>query len=386
MLSLLLFHRTHIHLFEDRLFRAGAASLFAALLVFLAMPRYISILNRFDASSDFADPDQKGKRPPAILGGILIVLAVIAASVCFIRLNAYSVSALVILSAYALIGAADDVMKVRNKRLVAIGKISRADYQAKADGISASLRMSLYILFSLAVAVFAYKLIPGLSGHMTLPFIKPEKWFPYLPNWAFIGVICLVTTASANGSNFTDGLDSLVTVPLITTALFAGTVAYISGNAILARYFLIPYIPGGDELLPICAAIIGSLLAYLWYNSPPAEIYMGDAGSIGLGGVIGMMFVLLRIELFLPIVGAVLVAEALSVLMQIMGFKFTRRFSADKQGRRIFLRAPLHHHYQLKWKGLFDSPQALNSKIIWRFHLVSILALILGSLIFFKVR
>ena len=132
--------------------------------------------------------------------------------------------------------------------------------------------------------------------------------------------------------------------------------------------------------------IIGAMLAYLWYNSPPAEIYMGDAGSIGLGGAIGIMFVLLRIELFLPIVGAVLVAEALSVLLQITGFKFTRRFSSDGQGRRLFLRAPLHHHYQMKWKGNFDSPQALNSKILWRFHLVSILALILGSLIFFKVR
>ena len=99
-----------------------------------------------------------------------------------------------------------------------------------------------------------------------------------------------------------------------------------------------------------------------------------------------MMFVLLKIELFLPIVGAVFVAEALSVLLQVTGFKLTKRFSANRQGRRIFLRAPLHHHYQMKWKGRFESNQALNSKIIWRFHLVSILALILGSLIFFKVR
>ncbi|HAO99304.1 MAG TPA: phospho-N-acetylmuramoyl-pentapeptide-transferase [Fibrobacteres bacterium] len=383
MLSLLLFHLTHVHLFEDRLFRAGAASLFTALLVFLAMPHYIAFLKRRDATADF---DHQGKPPPPILGGMLLVIAVIAASLCFAKLNAYSGSALVILTAYAAIGAVDDLMKVRNKRLVALGKISRADYQAKADGISARLRMTLYILFSLLVAGFAYKFIPGLSGHVTLPFVKPEVWFPHLPNWAFIALICLVTTASANGANFTDGLDSLVSVPLITTALFAGVVAYISGNAIFAKYFLIPYIPGGDELFPICTPIIGAMLAYLWYNSPPAEIYMGDAGSIGLGGAIGIMFVLLRIELFLPIVGAVLVAEALSVLLQITGFKFTRRFSSDGQGRRLFLRAPLHHHYQMKWKGNFDSPQALNSKILWRFHLVSILALILGSLIFFKVR
>src|SRR5690606_21103852 len=131
-----------------------------------------------------------------------------------------------------------------------------------------------------------------------------------------------------------------------------------------------------DELAPICAAMVGGLLAYLWYNSPPAEIYMGDAGAIGLGGAVGVMFVLLKIEFFLPIVGLVLVLEMLSVVLQISGFKLTKNFSTDKQGRRIFLRAPLHHHYQFKWKDRFPNMQALNSKLIWRFHLVSILALI----------
>ncbi len=383
MLSLLLYHFTHLHLFDNRLFRAGAASLFAAALVFLAMPLYIKLLNRIDASADF---DAHGKKTPPILGGFLLIAAVVVASVCFARFNAYSVSTLVILLAYAATGAIDDVMKVRNKRRVARGLLARADYQAKADGISARLRLLLYVLFSLLVAVFAYKFIPGLSGRITVPFVKPVIWYPYLPNWAFIGLICLVTTSSANGANFTDGMDSLAAIPLITTAVFAGTVAYISGNVILARYFLIPYLPGGDELFPICGAMVGSLLAYLWYNSPPAEIYMGDAGAIGLGGAIGIMFVLLKIELFLPIVGVVFLAEALSVLLQILGFKFTKRFWTDRRGRRLFLRAPLHHHYQIKWKGKFDSPQAANSKILWRFHLVSILALILGSLIFFKVR
>jgi phospho-N-acetylmuramoyl-pentapeptide-transferase len=383
MLSHWLFSLTDIALFENRLFRAGAASLFAALLVFLLMPVWIRFLNKLDATSDF---DEGKRKPPPIMGGALLVAAVAAAALAFANPNAYSVSALVILLAYASIGGIDDVMKIRNKKLVAQGKLSKADYQAKADGISARLRMSLYCIFSLIVAVFAYKLIPGLSGHLTMPFVKPETWFPYLPRWAFILLIVLVTTSSANGANFTDGLDSLVSVPIITTSIFAGVVAYISGNSIWSRYFLIPHIPGGDELFPICAAMVGSMLAYLWYNSPPAEIYMGDAGSIGFGGAIGMMFVLLKIELFLPIVGVVFLAEALSVLLQIAGFKATKRFGKDRTGKRLFLRAPLHHHYQLKWKGRFESNQALNSKIIWRFHLVSILALIIGSLIFFKVR
>jgi len=383
MLSLYIYRITGIHLFDDRLFRAGAAALFAALLVLLLMPAFIRLLARLDATSDF----KTGKQPPPpIMGGMLLVVAVLLASLFFAHMNAFSISALVILVAYALIGGVDDVMKVRNKRLVAQGKLSRAEYMDKADGISARLRMSLYLFFSLAVAIFAYKLIPGLSGTITVPFIKPSIWYPYLPNWAFIGLIVLVTTSSANGANFTDGLDSLVSVPIITTSLFAGLVAYISGNAIFAKYFLIPYLPGGDELFPICMAILGATLAYLWYNSPPAEIYMGDAGAIGFGGTIGMMFVLLKIQLFLPIVGFIFVAEALSVLLQILGFKVTKRFSAAKQGKRLFLKAPLHHHYQMKWKRRFDTAQAVNSKIIWRFHLVSILALILGGLIFFKIR
>lgn len=383
MLSLLIFQWTGIQLFQDRLFRAGAASLFAALLVFLLMPRFIAFLRRVDATADF---DHGKTPPPPILGGMLVVASVIVASLVFSQLNAYSISTLVILFAYAAIGGVDDLMKVRNKRLVALGKITRADYQAKADGISARLRLFLYFLFSLIVAVFAYKLIPGLSGHVTLPFIKPELWFPHLPNWAFIALICLVIASTANGANFTDGMDSLVSVPLITTALFAGIVAYISGNAIFAKYFLIPHLPGGDELAPICAAMVGGLLAYLWYNSPPAEVYMGDAGAIGLGGAVGVMFVLLKIQFFLPIVGLVLVLEMASVVLQISGFKLTKNFSAGKQGRRIFLRAPLHHHYQFKWKDRFPSAQALNSKLIWRFHLVSILALIAGLLVFFKLR
>lgn len=381
MLSFLLFELTGMQLFQDRLFRTGAASLFAAAMVFLLMPRFIAYLRRIDATSDF---EQGKAAPPPIMGGMLVVLAVLVAGAMFSKWNAYSVSTLLILLAYAVIGGVDDVMKVRNKRLVALGKLTRAEYMDKADGISARLRLFLYFLFSLAVAVTAYKLIPGLSGHVTVPFIKPELWFPHLPNWAFIALICLVIASTANGANFTDGLDSLVSVPLITTALFAGVVAYISGNAIFAKYFLIPYLPGGDELAPICAAMVGALLAYLWYNSPPAEIYMGDAGAIGLGGAVGMMFVLLKIELFLPIVGFVLVIEMASVVLQIAGFKLTRRLTGE--GKRIFLRAPLHHHYQIKWKGLFPTAQALNSKLIWRFHLVSALSLMIGLLVFFKLR
>jgi phospho-N-acetylmuramoyl-pentapeptide-transferase len=195
-----------------------------------------------------------------------------------------------------------------------------------------------------------------------------------------------VTTSTANGANFTDGMDTLVSMPIVTTAVFVGVVAYISGNAIFSKYLLLPYLPGVDELLPICAAIAGAMLAYVWYNCPPAEIYLGDSGSIGLGGAIGMMFVLIKAELFLPIIGIIFLAEAFSVALQIGGFKLTRRFCKDRTGRRIFRRAPIHDHFKLVLAEAYGSSEVAKSKVIWRFHLVSILALIFGSLIFFKIR
>jgi phospho-N-acetylmuramoyl-pentapeptide-transferase len=170
---------------------------------------------------------------------------------------------------------------------------------------------------------------------------------------------------------------------------FVGVVAYVSGNVIFSDYLHIPYLKGCDELFPIAMASIGALLAYLWYNSPPAEIYMGDAGSIGFGALLGVMFILVQAALFLPIVGIIILVEALSVVLQIGHFKLNKRLRgreyADKH--RLFLRAPIHHHFQLKWKGRFgDSKPLVNAKIAWRMHLVSFFALILGFIVFFGLR
>lgn len=375
MLSQLLAEWTGYALFEGRLFRAGAAALFSIFLVFATMPTYIRYLQSLDATSDFDKGDQK---PPPIMGGLLLVIVSLVSSLAFTHLNGYVISTLTILIAYAGVGAIDDIAKILNKRKVARGEISKADYMDKADGISASLRLSLYFLFSILVAIFAYKFIPELKGNLTIPFVKPEIWSPYLPNWLFIIFISLVITFTANGTNFTDGLDSLVSVPIITTMIFVGAVAWVSGNIVFSEYLNIQFLPGVDELFPIAAAIAGSLLAYLWFNAPPAEIYMGDAGSIGFGGAIGIMFILIRAELFIPIVGSVIMAEAISVVIQIGYFKMTKK--------RVFLCAPLHHHFQFKWKDQFASKPLLNSKIVWRMHIVSIISLIVGLVIFFKVR
>ena len=383
MLSIWLYEFTEFSLFEHRLFRAGAAALLAALLVFLIMPRFISWLHKQNAVSDFAPNAQQA---PPIFGGLLVVFSVILATLCFSQMNGYSGSILLIMLSYTFVGGLDDYHKIRTKKLIAAGKAQKKDYQDKADGLPANIRLFLYFLFSALVAVFAYKFTPGLNRHLAIPFVKPEIWYPLLPAWAFVGLMCFVTAASANGANFTDGLDTLVSIPLITTAIFVGLVSYISGNAIFSKYFLIPHLPGVDELLPICGAMMGALLAYLWYNCPPAEIYMGDGGSIGLGGAIGMMFVMIKAELFLPIVGVVFLGEATSVVLQMGFFKLTKRFSKDRTGRRIFRRAPIHDHFRLALKEKYGDSHAVNSKVIWRFHLVSVLALIFGSLVFFKIR
>lgn len=377
MLCQWLYHTTDIALFDGRLFRAGIAAILSIVLVLTLMPRYIRFLQGLDATSDF-DKDKTHKSPP-IMGGLLLVVVVEFVSLLTAKLNGYSIATLLILALFAGVGALDDIAKIRTKRLVAQGKLTPADYMDKADGISSSLRLFLYFLFSFVVAIFSYKFIPELKGNLIVPFINPSIWHPYLPNWAFIAFITFVIAATANGTNFTDGLDSLVSVPILTCMIFVGLVAYVSGNFIFSEYLHISFLPGCDELFPIAMAIAGALLAYLWFNSPPAEIYMGDAGAVGFGGAIGIMFILIQAGLFLPLVGFIILAEAGSVVLQIGYFKITK-------GKRIFLCAPLHHHYQKKWAGLFPSKPLLNSKIVWRMHLVSIFALIASMVIFFGIR
>ncbi|MBQ2560337.1 MAG: phospho-N-acetylmuramoyl-pentapeptide-transferase [Fibrobacter sp.] len=382
MLCHWLYQTTHIDLFDGRLFRAGTAAMLSIILVLFFMPKYIRFLQRLDATSDF-DKDGKTKSPP-IMGGLLLVVVVEIVSLLVCQMNGYTISTLVILTLFSAVGATDDMAKVRAKRLVKLGKLKAADYMDKADGISSTLRLILYFLFSFVVAIFCYKFIPELKGDLTIPFCPIDVFQIHLPNWIFVAFMTFVIAASANGTNFTDGLDSLVSVPILTSMFFVGLVAYVSGNFIFSQYLSVPYLPGCDELFPLATSIAGALLAYLWFNSPPAEIYMGDAGSVGFGATIGIMFILVQAGLFLPIVCIIIIAEACSVLMQITWFKITKR--ATGTGKRIFLCAPLHHHYQKKWDGRFPSKPLMNSKIVWRMHLVSIFALIFSMVVFFGIR
>lgn len=382
MLFQWLYHFSGIELFDGRLFRAGVAALLSAILVFIFMPKYIKLLKTFDATSDF-DAGGTSKAPP-IMGGALLVLIVEIVSLLVCKMNGYTISTLVILFLFSVVGAIDDIAKVRAKRLINLGKLSRADYMEKADGISTSLRLGLYFLFSLIVAILAYKFIPELKGDLTVPFCPIDIFQIHMPNWVFVGFMTFVIAATANGTNFTDGLDSLVSVPIITSMIFVGAVAYIAGNFLFSTYLRVPFQPGCDELFPLAMSIAGAMLAYLWFNSPPAEIYMGDSGSVGFGATIGIMFILVQAGLFLPLVCIIILVEAFSVLFQIGFFKATKKISGE--GKRLFLCAPLHHHYQKKWEKSFASKPLLNSKIVWRMHLVSLFALITSMVIFFGIR
>ncbi len=377
-----IFETTGIELFDGRLFRAGVAALTSIILVLILMPHYIRFLQKQDATSDF-DKDQQTKSPP-IMGGILLVFVVELVSLLICKLNGYTIATLSILFLFSAVGAWDDLAKVKTKRLIAQKKLAAKDYMEKADGISSGMRLVLYGIFSFVVAVFCYKFIPDLQGNLTVPFFPISVLQIELPNWLFVGFMTFVIAATANGTNFTDGLDSLVSVPIITGMIFVGLVAYVSGNFIFSQYLHVPFLPGCDELFVIAMSIAGALLAYLWFNSPPAEIYMGDAGSVGFGAAIGIMFILVQAGLFLPLVCIIIIVEALSVVLQIGWFKATRVFTGTP--RRLFLMAPLHHHYQKKWANQFSTRQMLNSKIVWRMHLVSIFALIVSMVIFFGIR
>ncbi len=378
MLIELLYQKTHLYLLNSRLFSTSVATVFSFLSAMVLFPPYISFLKKLNVNTEF--DSVKGKTDPVMPAGILFLVIILATSLITARFNSYVVSSLAIYVFFSVIGAVDDIAKVANKSRVAKGQITKQDYQYKADGISANLRLFLYILISCLVAIAAYKYIPNINGYINIPFLSISRDFPYMPFWLFIPFMTLVIAVMANGVNFTDGFDTLAAVPLISCFLFVGVIAYVSSHAVWSKYLLIPYINGVDEILPLIGAMVGTLLAFLWFNSPPSSIIMGDSGAVGLGGTIGVMFIFIKAAFFLPLVGFIFLFEFLSVVLQIVSFRST--------GKRIFLRAPIHHHFQFRMRTnpFYANEFYIRSKITWRFHIISVILLVVGLIIFLKVR
>jgi phospho-N-acetylmuramoyl-pentapeptide-transferase len=378
MLIEFLFQKTHLYLLNSRLFSTSVATVFSFASAMLLFPPYINFLRKLNVNSELESSG--GKSDPVMPAGILFLIIIGATCCITARFNSYVISALIIYFFFSIIGAFDDIVKVINKTQVMKGLKTKKDYQYKADGISASLRLALYLIISFAVALAAYKYIPNINGFITIPFLSILDNYPYFNVWIFVPFMALAIAIMANGVNFTDGFDTLAVIPCITSLIFVGIISYVSSHSLWSSYLLIPYIPHIDEILPLIGSIIGTLLAFLWFNSPPSSIIMGDSGAVGLGGTIGILFVFVKAGFFLPIVGFIFLLEFVSVVLQIVSFKAT--------GKRIFLRAPIHHHFQFKMRKnpFYSNEFFIRSKITWRFHIISVILLVIGLIIFFKVR
>ena len=343
-----------LNVFRYITFRTFAAFITAFAVAWVWGPQFIRELVRRQLGQQVRDDGpqtHKKKQGTPTMGGGLILLSLVIATLLWVDLgNSLVWAVLIVTLTYGTIGYLDDWFKVRKKN---------------SKGVPGRVR--LLAEFGIAGAVLGYLIMTGhLSTVLPVPFLKSVGfdlgWF-YLPFAMFVVVGC------ANAVNLTDGLDGLAIGPMIVAVATFGLFSYVAGNAKIAEYLQIPYVVGAGELTPLAGAMVAAGLGFLWYNSYPAQVFMGDVGSLSIGGFLGTIAVLTKNEILLALVGGVFVVEALSVIAQVASFKLT--------GKRIFRMAPLHHHFELS--GV-DEP-----KVIVRFWIVSLLLAVL-SLSTLKLR
>jgi len=281
------------------------------------------------------------------MGGLMIIGSVTISTILFADLkNPYTWIVLFVLLSYGLLGFMDDYLKV---------------IKNNSKGVSRKCKLLAQLVVSvLACTAIAYVSEPSYSTKLAIPFVKSlaiDLGYFYIPFAA------LVIIGSSNAVNLTDGLDGLAIVPIAIAAGCFGIISYIVGNQFYASYLQLPHVADSAELTIICASLIGGGLGFLWYNAQPAEVFMGDTGSLSLGGTLGVMSVITKHELVLAIIGGLFVIETLSVIIQIYYFKMTG-------GKRFFLMAPIHHHFEKKgWS---------ESKVVARFWIVAVIFAIIG--------
>jgi phospho-N-acetylmuramoyl-pentapeptide-transferase len=351
------------NLFQYISFRAAGAMVTALLVSFVAGPFVIRQLERHNIGQVVrleGPKSHRGKAGTPTMGGIIILVAVLAATLLWAPLNdRYVIIALVVTLLLGAIGFWDDYLKV--VRHESRGLIVRQKLVLQlATGVALGL---LLLNLPLSADPVAHRLVPFLKNvHLVL-----------LPA-AFPLFVAIVVAFSSNAVNLTDGLDGLAAGLSAIAALAFGVFAYVIGRVDTSFYLGLPYLPAG-ELTVFCVAVAGAAIGFLWFNAPPALVFMGDTGSLALGGAIGTVAVLLKSELLLFIVGGVFVAEAVSVILQTTGFKYTRWKTGT--GRRLFRMAPLHHHFeQLGWP---------ETRVVIRFYIVAIIFALAG-LATMKVR
>jgi phospho-N-acetylmuramoyl-pentapeptide-transferase len=405
-------------LFEFITFRILLAMLLALVISMVWGRRIIHVLrNKLvgETVRDLGLAGEQTKKGTPTMGGIIIILAIIIPTLLLANLNKVYIRLMLISTVWlGIIGFIDDYLKLRAKRLAQ--QAGTAYKKGDKDGLAGWFKIlgqiglgiivgaTLYFNSSVKIwrefigtpqttdtTVFA-KEINGKTKYFTeskviittIPFVKnhefnyskllPPSWRNY--TWILYTIIVIfIITAVSNGSNITDGLDGLVTGTSALIGTLLGIFAYASGNLVFADYLNIMYIPNLGELSIFIAAMIGACIGFLWYNSYPAQVFMGDTGSLTLGGIIAALAIIVHKELLIPIFCGVFLVENISVIMQVSYFKYTKRKYGA--GRRIFLMSPLHHHYQKK--GYHEA------KIVTRFWIVSVL-LVLLSIVTLKLR
>ena len=350
---------TPLRLLRFITFRTVCAAGTALLVGFILGPWLITYLRRLKFG-DAPDPRTQGleqrfdKRNTPTMGGLLISGAVLVSSLLWAAPNVWVITALFVYTALTGVGFRDDYLKVVRKNKAGISSREKILWQTLITGI--------------ALTVLWFDPMSSRKiRELWVPFVKSpvftELWAPGLFALMFLWVV-----GFSNFINLTDGLDGLATGCTISVALVYGIMAYAAGNAIVSHYLLISHVPGTDELTVVCGALIGACTAFLWYNSHPAEIFMGDTGSLAIGGLIGIMAFMVHQPLTLVIVGGVFVAEGVSVVLQVSYFKATK--GPDGVGKRLFLMAPLHHHFQkLGWP---------ETKVVTRFWILSLVFALAG--------
>ena len=347
-------------------FRSAIAAITALSISFIIGPKIIKRLNDLQVSEQGkveAPKSHLSKAGTPMMGGLIILIASLGPTLLWADIGNFFII-LIFLSTLILggIGFMDDYLKVVKKKKK--GLIARYKLAGQI-GVGLMVGLSIY---------FSPQLFQGISTATTMPFFK-NLVFDFGKWWLYIPFVIVVITATSNAVNLTDGLDGLATGTVAIAFIGIMAIAYFTGNLQLSEYLNIPYLKGAGELTVFCAALVGASLGFLWFNAYPAQVFMGDTGSLALGGAMGTMMVLLKKEFVLPIIGGIFFIESLSVISQTLYFKYTRKRFGE--GRRIFKMAPLHHHFELSgWA---------EPKIVTRAYIVAILLAIL-TLATFKVR
>lgn len=340
------------NLFNYITFRAGGAVMTALLISFILGPWVIDALRARQGKGQPIREDGPAshlitKVGTPTMGGLLILLASLGATLLWGNLtNPFLWIVLLTTLGFGMVGFADDFLKLRG---------------GSSAGVPGRLKLILEAVIAIiAVLAISHYLPQDLATSYAVPFVKDFLLPLGLPLYLLAGVLVLV--GASNAVNLTDGLDGLAIVPSMIAAASFGFIAYLVGNAIFADYLQVHYVPGTGELAVFCAGLIGAGLGFLWYNAPPAAVFMGDTGSLALGGALGSIAVATKHELVLAIIGGLFVLEAVSVIVQVVSFKLT--------GKRVFAMAPLHHHFEQRgWA---------EPTIVIRFWIISVILALIG--------